>query len=212
MADQGDNRGVPLKPAQPVTKPADWWRPGNLRGSAEPSPPPPQKAEPQSEPSSKQVDVRTMIVGSGTSFSGEITACNRLIVEGSVKAKLGTCQELIVNESGSFTGECSTENAEIHGSLEGDLVIGKRLLVRATGRVSGTIAYGEIEIERGGKISGVIQASGERAIPNAVRAAAAKALAMGGRGRKSARPRDYGEPARTEEDPAGPGDRGIPGI
>jgi hypothetical protein len=30
------------------------------------------------------------------------------------------------------------------------------LLVRATGTVAGHIAYGEIEIERGGKISGEI--------------------------------------------------------
>jgi len=35
-----------------------------------------------------------------------------------------------------------------------------RLLIRATGHVSGTITYGEIEIERGGKVSGVIQEAG----------------------------------------------------
>src|SRR6266576_3364207 len=52
MADQVDNRGVPLKPAQPIAKSGEWWRPSNLRGSADPSLPPPQKAEPQSEPSS----------------------------------------------------------------------------------------------------------------------------------------------------------------
>src|SRR5436190_15748275 len=63
MADQADNRGVPLKPAQPVAKSGEWWRPSNVRGSAEPSAP--QKAEPQSEPSSKQVDMRTMVVGTG---------------------------------------------------------------------------------------------------------------------------------------------------
>jgi hypothetical protein len=33
----------------------------------------------------------------------------------------------------------------------------KRLLIRAGGHVSGTITYGEIEIESGGKITGVIE-------------------------------------------------------
>ena len=210
MADQADNRGVPLKPAQPVTKPADWWRPGNLRGSAEPSPPPPQKAEPQSDPSSKQVDIRTMVVGSGTSFSGEITSCNRLIVEGTVEAKLDNCKDVLINEGGLFKGESATENADIHGAFEGDLVVRKRLLVRSTGRVSGMITYGEIEIERGGKISGIIQASGERAIPNAVRAAAAKTLTMNGDGRRSARARAHPEP--EEKESAAAQDRNIPGI
>ena len=34
----------------------------------------------------------------------------------------------------------------------------KRLLIKASGRVSGTIRYGQIEIECGGQISGDIQA------------------------------------------------------
>jgi cytoskeletal protein CcmA (bactofilin family) len=38
------------------------------------------------------------------------------------------------------------------------LVVRKRLLIKATGRVSGTIRYGQIEIECGGQISGDIQA------------------------------------------------------
>jgi cytoskeletal protein CcmA (bactofilin family) len=34
----------------------------------------------------------------------------------------------------------------------------RRLLIRATGRVAGTVRYGQIEIERGGQISGDVQA------------------------------------------------------
>jgi cytoskeletal protein CcmA (bactofilin family) len=210
MADQTDNRGVPLKPAPPVAKSGEWWRPSNLRGSAEPSPPPPQTAEPQSEPSNKQVDIRTMVVGAGTSFSGEITSCNRLIVEGTVEAKLDNCKDVLIQEGGLFKGESATEHADIHGAFEGDLVVRKRLLVRSTGQLFGTITYGEIEIERGGKISGIIQASGERAIPNAVRAAVAKTLAMSGDGRRSARARAHPEPEENES--AAAQNQNIPGL
>ena len=45
--------------------------------------------------------------------------------------------------------------------MMGELVVRKRLLIRAGGHVSGTISYGEIEIEAGGKISGNIQAQQE---------------------------------------------------
>jgi cytoskeletal protein CcmA (bactofilin family) len=82
-------------------------------------------------------------------FSGEIDSRNPLIVEGTMQAKLDNFQHMIINESGVFRDDSSIDNADVHGFLEGNLVVRKRLLIRATGRVSGTIMYGEIEIERG---------------------------------------------------------------
>ena len=55
------------------------------------------------------------------------------------------------------SGHAATENADVRGRFEGQLVVRKRLLIRAGGHVSGTITYGEIEIESGGKITGVIE-------------------------------------------------------
>ena len=92
------------------------------------------------------------------SLSGEITSCNRLIVEGTVAAQLDNCQHVIISETGVFRGDGTTDNADVHGCFEGNLVVRKRLLIRATGRVSGTITYSEIEIKCGGKISGTIRA------------------------------------------------------
>ena len=99
------------------------------------------------------------------SVSGTITACDRLIAEGTVDAKLDRCQHVIVAQTGVFKGSASTDNADVHGRFEGELVVQKRLLVRATGQVSGTVSYGEIEIECGGRISGQIKPhQGERAV------------------------------------------------
>src|SRR5258705_12241575 len=57
-----------------------------------------------------------------------------------------------------FKGSAAIEDGEIHGRFEGNLVVRKRLLIKASGRVSVTIRYGQIEIECGGQISGEIQA------------------------------------------------------
>ena len=43
-------------------------------------------------------------------------------------------------------------------SLRVELVVSKRLLIRTTGHVSGTITYAQIEIESGGKLSGTVRA------------------------------------------------------
>src|SRR5438045_9164129 len=100
-----------------------------------------------------------MIVGPAMSFSGEIGSCDRLIVEGAITARLPKCQHVIIAETGVFSGHASTDNADVRGRFDGELVVRKRLLIRAGGDVSGNITYGEIEIESSGGISGTIDNS-----------------------------------------------------
>ena len=147
-----------LKPTEPFWKTSEQSRPSD--------PPPPQhQTEPDPRPRNHQTEPRTLVVGAGMSVSGTITACDRLIAEGTVDAKLDRCQHVIVAQTGVFKGSASTDNADVHGRFEGELVVQKRLLVRATGQVSGTVSYGEIEIECGGRISGQIKPhDGERAV------------------------------------------------
>jgi len=100
---------------------------------------------------------KRLIVGQGISLSGEITACDRLVVEGSVQVTLNETRAIEIAESGRFTnGKAEVEDAEISGTYEGELTVRNRLLIRATGRVKGTVRYGELEIERGGKLSGTV--------------------------------------------------------
>src|SRR5947207_3062565 len=73
-------------------------------------------------------------------------------------AELTNCRAIEIAESGLFKGSTSIDEAEIRGRFEGDLIVRNRLLIKATGRVSGTIRYGQIEIECGGQIFGDIQA------------------------------------------------------
>ena len=105
--------------------------------------------------------MRTLIIGPGVSVKDEITSCNRLIVEGKIEAELADCPNVIIKEGGVFNGESTTEDADVQGCFDGKLAARKRLVVRATGRVSGNISYGELEIELGGKISGEISQDGE---------------------------------------------------
>lgn len=105
--------------------------------------------EPRSEP-------RHLLVGRGVSLSGEITACTRLAVEGTVEANLHDCHDLDIAETGLFKGAAAIDNAEVRGRFEGDLTVRKRLFIRSTGQVTGKIAYAEIEIEGGGRLSGEI--------------------------------------------------------
>jgi len=175
MSDAPDDLGIPMKPArqsaqaatvaplgrtsaplpprtpEPVRPPAETGAPGE--SAARPAAPAPAPAQRRND-----VDLRKLIVGREIALSGEITSCDKLIVEGSVEANLQNCQDVDIAESGLFKGSATIDEIEVRGRFDGNLVVRKRLLIRATGRVSGTIRYGQIEIECGGQISGDIQA------------------------------------------------------
>jgi cytoskeletal protein CcmA (bactofilin family) len=71
-----------------------------------------------------------------------------------VEAELENCRTVEVSESGTFKGAAEIAAAEISGHYEGSLTVRENLLVRATGRISGTVRYGRLHIEDGGEING----------------------------------------------------------
>lgn len=100
---------------------------------------------------------RTLVVGRDISLSGEIKACETLIVEGRVEADLTDCQVLQISPAGLYKGTAAVEEADISGRFDGDLTVSGTLILRATGRVSGRLRYVDMEIERGGKLSGKLE-------------------------------------------------------
>lgn len=111
--------------------------------------------------SAKSGSKRILTVGNDILLKGEIATCDRLVIEGMVDATLKDVHTVEISETGSFKGTAEIQDAEISGLFEGDLVVRNRLTIYATGRVRGTISYGEIEIERGGQMTGNIRLEGE---------------------------------------------------
>jgi cytoskeletal protein CcmA (bactofilin family) len=108
---------------------------------------------------------KRLIVGEGIRLSGEISSCDRLVVEGEVEVTLNDTLAVEIASSGRFTGGCEVEEADISGVYEGDLTVRQRLIVRGTGKLTGTVRYGELELERGGQIAGNISVlDGDRSV------------------------------------------------
>lgn len=114
---------------------------------------------------------KRLLVGKGIKLNGELQRCDTLVVEGHVDALLKEGRVIEIAECGSFKGTVSVDQADIGGRLEGDLTVRQRLTIRATGRVEGTVRYGELAIEAGGVLVGPIEL-----LP----AGAAKAAGAGG--------------------------------
>ncbi len=110
----------------------------------------------------EQAEGRKLIVGKEIVLSGQITSCERLVVEGRVEASLSDSRSMEIADSGVFKGMAEIENADIAGTFEGTLTVREKLVIRAGGRVTGTIRYARIEIEENGQIAGDVSVDTSR--------------------------------------------------
>ena len=136
---EATRRGVPSKTVV--------FHPDVPRGAPDPVP--------ADAPGRVESDPKRLTVGRETTISGgTVLDCERLTVEGTVEATMPDGRLLEIVKGGVFKGTVTVDSADIAGAFEGELKVKKRLFVRASGRVSGTVRYGQLEVERGGRIEG----------------------------------------------------------
>jgi cytoskeletal protein CcmA (bactofilin family) len=116
-------------------------------------------------------DSKRLFVGRDICLAGEITSCEKLVVEGRVEATLTNARMIEVAPTGFFKGSATVEEADISGRFEGELVATDKLTLRAGGQISGSIRYGRIVIESGGEISGDMQTLDQGRAPAGAKAA-----------------------------------------
>lgn len=159
-----------VQPRQNSAPTANSFRPNNTATTATATPvkPAAMPASPAIAAIAASLDKtkttkRVLTVGNDILLKGEIATCDRLVIDGAVDATLNDVHTVEISECGSFKGSAQIEDAEIRGLFEGDLTVRGRLVVYATGKVRGKISYGEIEIERGGELTGEIKLVGNAA-------------------------------------------------
>jgi cytoskeletal protein CcmA (bactofilin family) len=99
-----------------------------------------------------------LIVTEDTVIRGvrELRNCRQLEVfgylEGDVAAK-----SVLVHPNGRLFGKLKSDNAEIHGTLQGEVVVKHLIDIRSSGNVSGNIRYGKLALEVGGNLSAEVR-------------------------------------------------------
>lgn len=101
-----------------------------------------------------------LTVGPNIKLKGvEITDCDTLVVEGTVEATVDS-RLMQISQEGAFRGAAEIDIAEIRGIFDGTLTVRQKLVIFATGKVSGKIRYGKLVVEEGGRLSGEIEVDG----------------------------------------------------
>jgi cytoskeletal protein CcmA (bactofilin family) len=95
-----------------------------------------------------------LIVTQDTVIRGvrDMRNCRQLEVHGYVEGDV-SARSVLVHKTGRLFGSVTTDTAEIHGTLQGDVVVKNLIDIRSSGNVSGNVKYGKLALEMGGNLS-----------------------------------------------------------
>lgn len=103
------------------------------------------------------IDGKRLVIGKQIRMSGEISGCERLVVEGKVEANLSDVKSIEITANGTFKGNAEVDSAIIAGIYEGSLKVHGHLEIAPSGIVKGGVSYKTIAVANGGRLQGSIE-------------------------------------------------------
>lgn len=94
-----------------------------------------------------------LTVGPGVSLTGTVVVPGRAAILGTLDGTL-TAREVLVGPDGKVSGALEADTVELQGEGPATLTAKVSLVIRASGRVTGTVRYGRLEVEPGGVLQG----------------------------------------------------------
>lgn len=97
-----------------------------------------------------------LVVREDTAIMGEIRNCQRIEIYGHVQGQIAA-ESILVHEGGHFYGTVKSDTADVHGTMQGDVVVKNLISIRSSGSVSGNVRYGQLALEAGGNLSAEVR-------------------------------------------------------
>jgi cytoskeletal protein CcmA (bactofilin family) len=86
----------------------------------------------------------------------EIHNCRRLEIYGYVEGDV-TAGSVHIHKTGKCFGSVKSEDAEVHGTLQGNVTVKNLINIHSSGSVSGNVHYGQLALEAGGSLSAEVR-------------------------------------------------------
>jgi cytoskeletal protein CcmA (bactofilin family) len=86
----------------------------------------------------------------------ELRNCRQLEVFGYLEGDV-SAGAVLVHKNGRVFGKLKSDTAEIHGTLQGEVVVKNLIDIRSSGNVSGNVRYGKLALEVGGNLSAEVK-------------------------------------------------------
>jgi cytoskeletal protein CcmA (bactofilin family) len=100
----------------------------------------------------------SITIGQGVTFVGSISARGKAFINGAVAGEISV-DGLQVGESGVIKGKIKSREMEVYGEIHDEVSCAEHVLVHSTGLINGKLIYGELEIQKGGRVTGAMDQS-----------------------------------------------------
>jgi cytoskeletal protein CcmA (bactofilin family) len=97
-----------------------------------------------------------LVIREDTIIKGEIRNCRQMEVYGYVEGDVAA-DAVLVHQNGRCYGTVKTDSAEVHGDLQGTVVVKHLINIHDTGSVSGNVRYGKLALAAGGSLSAEVR-------------------------------------------------------
>lgn len=93
-----------------------------------------------------------LVLNSETILRGEVRNCRQADVHGYVEGDV-SAETVIVHAGGRCYGTVKAGKVDVHGTLQGNVLVRDLIHIRSTGSVNGSVRYGKMSMEAGGALS-----------------------------------------------------------
>jgi cytoskeletal protein CcmA (bactofilin family) len=94
------------------------------------------------------------LIGAGTSISGEIKSSGDIRIDGNVTGIVNAKGKLVVGPTGFVEGDVVCLNADISGTVQGNITVSELLSIKASANIKGEIITNKLSIETGANFTG----------------------------------------------------------
>jgi cytoskeletal protein CcmA (bactofilin family) len=89
-------------------------------------------------------------------IKGSVRRCRQLEVEGYIEGEV-EAGSILVQPTGRLFGTVRADSIEVKGTVQGDVVIKHLCHIRSTGKVAGSVRYGELAMDSGGDLTASVR-------------------------------------------------------
>jgi cytoskeletal protein CcmA (bactofilin family) len=94
------------------------------------------------------------LISTGTDIFGDVKSSGDIRIDGTLTGNLNTKGKVVIGPTGKVKGEVICKNSEVAGLIEGRIIVGQLLNLKASSKISGDIITSKLSIEPGALFTG----------------------------------------------------------
>jgi cytoskeletal protein CcmA (bactofilin family) len=99
---------------------------------------------------------RVLVIGEDTYLKGEVRNGGRIEVYGYIEGGVAG-DHLVVKPGGQCYGTVKVQDADVHGTVQGEVFVNQLITIRSSGSVAGNVHYGRLAMELGANLTAQVR-------------------------------------------------------